>query len=472
MVITMLHLSRFFALLLILIIVLPPCSSERASASAGKRIFVPIASAVGPVNPFGFDVRSNIGDAVIPFVVKARPQWARAGDVSWSSIEPIRGGGYRWGVLAQVDENINRLRAAGIEPTLVIQQSPGWAQRIPGRVCSPPSPEALDDFVRFTHALAARYAGRVNFWEIWNEPDIAAEDVSDSDGMGCWIDASQPDLGGGYYGEVLKRVAPAMRAANARAQVMGGALLYQWPDDSGAQVFLKGMLNAGAGQVIDALSFHAYGEWGAGDLLLAKTNRIRQILGSYGLANKPLFATEIAAACGSNIAAECQPNYTSWKTRQANYAARIYAEAIALKLKGAFWYTLAIPNPGFRYSQLVDINNTSLVPRPSYYAFINSAHLLQGAQYIGPALSEPPLSQMRKVQALPFTKGRTRLYVLWVPRTDFPVIYNLPVPAGARAICTDHLDQNPPATYDCSDTNRDGFIPRAVNELPQYVELR
>ena len=81
------------------------------------------------------------------------------------------------------------------------------------------------------------------------------------------------------------------------------------------------------------------------------------------------------------------------------------------------------------------------------------------------------ISQLGKVQVLPFRKQQSSLYVLWVPRADFPVLYNLPVPAGARAICTDHLDQSPPAIYDCSDANRDGMIPRAVNELPQYVEI-
>ena len=78
-----------------------------------------------------------------------------------------------------------------------------------------------------------------------------------------------------------------------------------------------------------------------------------------------------------------------------------------------------------------------------------------------------------------FQKPNSKLYVLWVPATDFPVFYDLPVPVGANALCTDHLDWNPydpdptkrPQTYPCSDTNRDGRIPRAVNELPQYVEL-
>jgi hypothetical protein len=187
--------------------------------------------------------------------------------------------------------------------------------------------------------------------------------------------------------------------------------------------------------------------------------------------NKPLIATEIAATCGSTNLASCPPNFESWKQRQANYAARIYAEAIALNLAGAFWYTLVNQSPGFNYSQLIDDQNGTLAPRESYYAFLNSGKLLRGANYIGPPLREPPPSEMYNVQMLPFRKAASMLYVFWVPQTDFPSPYNLPVPVGARATCTDHLDQNPPAIYDCSDANHDGMIPRAVNGLPQYVEV-
>lgn len=69
------------------------------------------------------------------------------------------------------------------------------------------------------------------------------------------------------------------------------------------------------------------------------------------------------------------------------------------------------------------------------------------------------------MQVLTFEKGRNRLYVLWVPRSDFPVLYNLQVPPGVTAICTDQLNLSTPATYYCSDENRDGLIPRAVNEF-------
>lgn len=440
-------------------------------ATPGTKVFLPLVSAPAPASPFGFDLRWYIGANVLPYVRDLRPRWARAGEVLWPDVEPVRGGGYRWQALAGIESNIKRLRALGIEPTLIIQRSPAWAQRVPGRLCSPPKPEAVADFARFTRALAARYAGQVNYWEVWNEPDVAPDQVVDDDGFGCWVDPALPNFGGNYYGEVVKQVAPAIRAGNAQARVIAGALLYQWPDDSVSQAFLRGMLATGAGSSIDALSFHAYGEWGAGDLLVAKTTRVRQTLATYGLADKPLFATEIAATCGTNKLAGCQPDFERWKLRQANYAARIYAEALALDLEGAFWYTLTLNNPGFQYSHLIDWSNGALAPRKSYYAFLNSARLLEGAQYSGPPLVEPSIDQMDKVQALRFRKRASVLWVLWVPKIDFPAIYNLPVPVGARAICTDHLADNPPTTYDCTDTNRDGLIPRAVNELPQYVEV-
>jgi hypothetical protein len=199
--------------------------------------------------------------------------------------------------------------------------------------------------------------------------------------------------------------------------------------------------------------------------------RIRQILASYGLSNKPLFATEIAAQCLTNDITSCPPNFDTWKQKQGNYAARIYAEALALKLQGAFWFTLALSKPGYAFSQLVDEDNGALTPRPAYYAFRNSALLLQGASYTGPPIQEPAPDQLDKVQVLVFQKPGSKLYVLWVPQTNFPKSFDLPVPTGSRAMCTDHLDLDVAATYPCSDTNKDGVIPRAVNELPQYVEV-
>ena len=485
--------QRRLTLICVLCVLFVPLAGYSAAAQprpAGLpfQVYLPIVRGPpAPPNPFGFDLRTHINNAVIGYVTGANPKWTRAGDVLWSDIEPVRGGGYRWEVLAQVEANVRRLRSAGVEPTLVVQRSPAWAQRTPGRLCSPPKPEYVGDFVKFMAALAARYSSgdaAVHYWEIWNEPDFSPAEAPDVGGYGCWADSSLPYHGGAYYGEVLKRIYPAIKAADPNAVVLGGALYYFWPDDSVSRSFLDGILSTGAGNAMDALSFHAYGAWGASDLLVNKTLRLRAILNSRGLTNKPLFATEIAATCG--FTAPCPPNFHQ---TQANYAARIYAEAAALGLQGAFWFTLAINDPGFQSSQLIDDDAGKLTPRPSYYAFLNSALLLQGTRYVGPPMKVLAADQLNQVQVLTFHKDRSSfpalngapvtLYVLWVPQIDFPQLYNLQVPPGAQAVCADELNLNPhdpdplqqPHFYMCSDTNNDGMIPRAVNGLPKYVEV-
>lgn len=465
--------------------------AAQSPAATNQQAFLPLVFGKPlPPNPFGFDVRIYAQDKVLDyatlgFAQNTRPKWARVGDVLWADVEPVRGGGYHWDVLAQVEANIRRMRTAGIEPTLVVQQSPAWAQRVPGRRCSPMKPEYIGDFARFMAALTARYASgplAVKYWEIWNEPDFAPSEVTDQGGYGCWVDSSLPYDGGAYYGQVLKQVYPAVKAANSDAVVIGGALAYMWPDETVGRTFLTGILAAGAGNSFDALSFHAYGQSGAGDLLITKATHIRQILSAYQLANKPLFATEISVLCGGSDPLSCSPNFTTWKQRQANFAARVYAEAIALNLMGAFWFTLAInPAAPVYNSQMIDDQNGTLLPRPAYYAFLNSALLLQGVRYTGPPITVPTPDQIDKVQVLAFQKEHSTLYVLWVPSIPdgFPKPYSLRVRPGAQAICTDRLDRPPDLPYDqggravyyCSDTNGDGLIPRAVGELPMYVEV-
>ncbi len=438
-------------------------------AAAGPyRTYLPVLANPAAPSPFGFDLRLSTSETIMPYVEGTNPRWSRAGDLLWALVEPNRGS-YDWSPMASLDTNIRRLRAAGIEPVVVVQWTPSWAQSIRGRVCSPPGPQYIGDFVRFMQAATQRYSQgdlRVNYWEIWNEPDYRPDQVIDNSGTGCWATNQAPYYGGNYYGAVLAQVYPVIKANNPQATVFAGALAHFWPDDRVTRGFVRGMFDAGAANSFDALSFHAYGEWGAGDRLIFKHASLRALLNEYGLTPRPLMAPEIAATCDTDT--NCPPYF---RQKQANYAARIYAEAIALDLMGALWYTLASPSPGFLHSHLIEYKDGKATPYPAYYSFRHSAKLLQGARYIGPPLKEPPPDQINKVQVLTFRKPGSTLYVLWVPQIDFPLIYNLGVPVGARAICTDQLNMVEPATYYCSDENRDGAIPRAVNELPQYVEV-
>ncbi|HEU5014087.1 MAG TPA: hypothetical protein VFT66_16310 [Roseiflexaceae bacterium] len=487
------HTSRrlFFLLALFWVAGVLPVQARPAAQPQGPYpVYLPLAAAPAPTNnPFGFDMHTASSDAAMQLAAAAKPRWSRAGTIFWSDVEPTRGA-YNWAALAGVEMNVRRLRAAGIEPTLVVQRTPAWAQSVAGRLCSPPKVEAFPDFAAFMHTVAEHFSQSdltVNYWEIGNETDIAVTETSDDYGIGCWLDPARPYNGGSYYGEALKQVVPAIKSANPQAQVVAGALIWNWPDDSRSRTFLEGMLASGAAQSVDALSYHAYGEWGAGDLLVNKALRIRELLAQYGMPDKPLIATEVAAICTTDDVSGCPPDYNTWIQRQANYAARIYAEAIALNLKGAFWYTLTSTNPGFRYSHLIDDENGTLIARPSYHAFVNSANLLEGAVYAGPPLQAVPPTQLDTVQALKFRKMRSSfdsrpstLYVIWVPRVGSPgVSYPVHVAPGAAAICSTKLGGAPDdpdpgkrmRTFYCSDTNKDGVIWFSAIDFPQYIEV-
>ncbi len=422
-----------------------------------------------PPGPFGFDLRAYTTSDIMNLAAAARPRWSRAGDLLWNLVEPVRGGGYRWEQMAALETNIRRLRAAGIEPTIIVQGSPTWARTIPNLPCSQPRAEHHAAFLAFVRAAAQRYSSaelRVDYWEFWNEPDYHPDDVPVDGGFGCWATREPPYYGGEAYGQLVPGFTAAVKGANPSAIIFAGALAHHWPDDRASLGFLRGMLRA-SGNTFDVLSFHAYGDWSAGDRLIYKHTRLRAVLREFGIEQKPMIATEIAATCESRDAARCPPNFAQ---QQANYAARIYAQALALNLLGAFWYTLASPNPGFDFSHLVVVKNDGqFETRPAYYAFRNSALLLQGTQYVGPPIIEPRPDQIDDVQVLKFRKPGVTIYVFWVMRADVPGLYNLAVPPGARAICVTRLEEPQTAASYCSDDDRNGVIPRAVNELPQYV---
>src|SRR5579859_2295582 len=296
-------LQRLLPLVLLLLLLIGGSLPVAAQSTSSTQAFLPLimGNPVAP-SPFGFDVRSYTSPAALPYMAQANPRWARAGDVFWSDVEPVRGGGYHLDMLAAVDANVQRLNTAGVAPTLVIQRTPSWAQKIPGRLCSPVAPAYIQEYVAFVQAVAQHYSSgllKVNYLEIANEPDVAPQETSDSQGFGCWADRSVPDQGGAYYGWVLQQIYPAIKQIAPETQVIAGALAYFWPNDTNSHAFLEGMLGAGAGNAFDILSFHAYGEWDSGDLMISKANRLRQILNDHGLIGKPLFATEIAATCGA-----------------------------------------------------------------------------------------------------------------------------------------------------------------------------
>lgn len=124
-----------------------------------------------------------LGDAyasgIKPASLRGISTSAKTADVRWQDIEAFPGlarPSYFW---TSLDASVNEWRAAGfVDLTIVLRcqhwacTSPTWAAPLPALASAPPKTEQLwTAWARFCCALATRYRGRVQAWEIESEAD-------------------------------------------------------------------------------------------------------------------------------------------------------------------------------------------------------------------------------------------------------------------------------------------------------------
>lgn len=471
--------------LALLLVGLPQAQAQEPAAQTYK-VYLPYV--VGkPLQPLGFNMPYYYTNAsALSYTASLQSQWAHGATISWNRFEPSPGK-YQWEELKLIEHSIRQLRAAGIEPIVMVTDTPVWARKYPEWVCSPPDAVHYDAFARTMHTLAKRYSSgdtAINYWEIWNEPDAYRTDIPKHEGgIGCWMEAEDPIGSGKQYGQLLYKAAFAIRSGNPKAKVLGGALTY-W--DSGKREqdtlnFLRGMTEE-HGQYIDAidmLSFHAYGSGKNEDWLSYKLLKIRSILKErrLDLEFKPMIATEIGAPCpqGQNV---CSPNSSIgvqfMNTYQAQYAARIPAITMALNeylnLQGAIWYPLVNQSPGFAESHLIDLKGSQLQPRAGYYALKNALSILLGAKYVGAPITIITDKDSRQERVYSFKRGNDTIHAVWTFQSDFSKDVAITVKADEKAICWSDLGKANPSIRDCTPESGKPLTIKATID-PQYIVI-
>ena len=177
--------------------------------------------------------------------------WAK-GFAFWERIEE-EPGEYDW---REVDNTIEWFEHAGLNIFLRVDRTPTWA-RPPDTIGSHP-PIDLDAFARYLEALATRYRGRVDAYELWNEPNLSFE--------WGW---QAPDPA--YYVELLRVARPAIQRGDPDAKLIVGALAVTQNSDRSMndlewmEQFYKALGDTGtparhtAPRLYDAFSTHPYG---------------------------------------------------------------------------------------------------------------------------------------------------------------------------------------------------------------------
>ncbi len=357
------------------------------------------------------------------------------GRIAWAELQPIEDGPIDWTPLSAFEQELLALHSAGlsaglsagVQPIVIVDEPPIWARTNVDWKCSGIRADKVGRFAEFMHQLVQRYSQppfEVRIWELGNEPDIDPRQVSKNSVFGCWGNWDEAYYGGRSYGEMLKVVSPRIRAADAKAEIWIGGLLLDRPDSnipnqSRPELFLQGILEAGAGNDFDAVPFHFYpfysndvtldyshvgwSAWGGG--LVGKAFFLRSIMAQYGV-EKPLHLDETALVCPNHEPAylSCTPPVSGFYIAAARYAARAAVQCAVAGIHSLTWYV--VDEGGWWNSGLYD---TAGQPRLVQRALRTAAANLQGIAVEGATTAYGP-----HVEAYSFRRSdQKQILVLW-----------------------------------------------------------
>lgn len=247
---------------LILSILLSACGGTSNTAASASPATVPATAEIAPTASYSSTVdlanvmsapdygmqvflywQAEVADRDLQLVQDAGFRWVKQ-EIPWREVEGHGKGAWHWSVTDRMMEQID---AHGLKVIVRLGSQPAWASKTVLPEISPP--DNLQDFYDYVYAVANRYKGRVEAYQIWNEPNLARE----------W-GARPPNPA--EYVELLKTGYQAVKAADPQAIVISAGLAPTTRHDAEAMpdiYFVQGMYDAGGAAYFDALGVHAAG---------------------------------------------------------------------------------------------------------------------------------------------------------------------------------------------------------------------
>jgi len=333
----------------------------------------PFASALRPHSPFGINTALRPGapdlEARLEAMQQAGIKWGRQ-DFSWKRIERKRGE-YAW---APYDRLVDASRNRGILLLGNLAYAPDFHD--------PRTPEGVEAYCAFARAAVKRYAGRIDHWQIWNEPN-----------GGFWRGTPE------QYARLLAASGKAIHGAHPGAKVLGLNTAFcdvRWSER---------ILGEVPYDCFDIACFHPYRaqcapeekfdwwmldqyvkSWHPHDLkpddpmvrmsFLDQTDAFVQMMKKFG-PPKPIWITEI---CWNT---DIHPYGTS-ELRQADMLVRFHLLSIASRaIEKVFWWTLKdLGTRQFDKADMVGLLRADLTPKYGYWAYGWMARCLEGKRWI------------------------------------------------------------------------------------------
>jgi polysaccharide biosynthesis protein PslG len=286
----------------------------------------------------------------------AGTQWIRL-DLGWAMLQPSGAGSFDmgWGV-PFTDSVIDEIHADGFHLLVTFWRTPGWANANAGETTLPTNPA---DYANAIKWAAGRYAGKVNAWEVWNEPN---EPYS--------MTGTDP----AKYAALLRAAYPAVHAGDPSAQVVFGG-----PSENDAPWIAKAYA-AGIHGSFDVMATHPY--MGPSDAApetaddgtiykLTHVTAVHNLMTQYGDGDKPIWFTEFGWSSHSNTSGMANWELGVTPQTQGDYLVRTLKllKASYPYVTNAFWYEASDQNTGTTSNiDNYGLLTSSFVPKPAYAA--------------------------------------------------------------------------------------------------------
>jgi hypothetical protein len=340
------------------------------------------------VESYNYDFRSKGGlieawptELGLPLtIVRSLAVWS-PGDKSccrngpfWNNIEPSEGV-FVWN---GIDAWVNSSLAHGVEMIFCLHSAPSWT----GGSGTNPTPKQVASFYS---ALATRYAGKIKYYEGFNEFNSSRSIYSGT------ID---------QLVAIQKAMYQAVKAADPNAIVLSPTVTGLWV---GGTKPYSAFLRAGGTQWFDVAAFHGYVD-SYGETIVKAVSDFRDVLNSNGLSNIQIFDTEGA----------WQPDTLADDTQKIAFLMKAFVLEYWLGVSRKVWYAYDSANVGMLY------NNLTGKLTDAGKAYIQISKWLTGASLTGSFNNEDASIWYGDL----VRPGDYHARVIWTPRGS--VRYNVP----------------------------------------------
>lgn len=311
---------------------------------------------------------------------------------TWRDLESVNN---QWN-FARLDMYVDyaRERQPGAQLLYTLGQTPTWASSTP-RVVNQfgagagGAPTDMGEWRDYVRTLARRYAGRIRYWELWNEADYL-----------------------GTYNGTIPQLVELARIASEELKAADPANQLVSPGFTNSQGIpaLDSFLASGGKQYVDIIGFHWYYSTNP-ESIAPSIDNVRNVMANHGIANKPLWNTEGAFICNSLVRNCTNATPTTEEARSANARAMLIMASRGIANFNYYTWEATAAFPKL-------VEKDYVTPTVAATAFGEARGWVRGAKVIDAYRIED------KVYVLRLARGTIGFVILWATQPN--TLVNLP----------------------------------------------